>query len=88
VGGTDRRAYFVCCATVLPLDGGPRFVFGRVDGLITPEERGEAGFGYDPIFLYPPLGRTFSEIPMEIKNRISHRAVAFRGVREILKSYL
>jgi XTP/dITP diphosphohydrolase len=87
-GGSDRRACFVCCATVLPPDSDPRFVFGRVDGLIIDEERGEGGFGYDPIFLYPPLGRTFAEIPLEMKNRISHRAIAFQRVREILETLL
>jgi XTP/dITP diphosphohydrolase len=61
---------------------------GRVDGLIVDRERGEGGFGYDPIFLYPGLGRTFSEIPLRHKNRISHRGQAFRAVREILQEMM
>ncbi len=84
VGAADRRAWFVCVATVLPLEGAPKFTFGRIDGFIIDEERGGGRFGYDPIFLYPPMGKTLAEIPLWLKNRISHRARAFREVREIL----
>ena len=87
-GSNDRRAYFICAATVLGPDGKPHFAFGRVDGFILEKERGEGGFGYDPIFLYPPYGRTFAEIPLKLKNRISHRARAFRQVKEIINSVL
>ena len=49
---------------------------GRVDGEILREPRGTAGFGYDPVFLYPPAGQTFAELEADAKNRISHRARA------------
>lgn len=55
---------------------------GAVEGLITHELRGNAGFGYDPLFLLPEFGRTMAELGLEIKNRISHRAVALRRLRE------
>ncbi|MFN8424982.1 MAG: non-canonical purine NTP pyrophosphatase [Anaerolineales bacterium] len=47
---------------------------GSCEGEIIPEERGTGGFGYDPIFLFPDLGKTMSELGMEEKNRLSHRA--------------
>jgi len=55
---------------------------GSVEGLITHELRGTAGFGYDPLFLIPEFGQTMAELGLEIKNRISHRAVALRRLRE------
>ena len=55
---------------------------GSVEGLITREPRGTAGFGYDPLFLLPEFGQTMAELGLEIKNRISHRAVALRRLRE------
>jgi XTP/dITP diphosphohydrolase len=55
---------------------------GSVEGLITRELRGSAGFGYDPLFLVPEFGQTMAELGLEIKNRISHRALALRLLRE------
>ena len=55
---------------------------GSVEGLITRELRGSAGFGYDPLFLVPEFGQTMAELGLEIKNRISHRAQALRRLRE------
>jgi XTP/dITP diphosphohydrolase len=47
--------------------------------------RGEGGFGYDPLFLYPPEDRTFAELPAQVKNRISHRGRALEGIRPVLE---
>ena len=58
---------------------------GVCEGEIIPEERGTGGFGYDPIFLFPELGKTMSELGMEEKNRLSHRAKAAIKAKEILK---
>jgi XTP/dITP diphosphohydrolase len=55
-----------------------------VDGLIAEEPRGPNGFGYDPLFFYPPYGRTFGECPREEKDRVSHRGKAFARLREFL----
>ena len=59
---------------------------GRCEGQIIPEDRGTGGFGYDPIFLLPELGRTMAELPMEEKNRLSHRARAVMNAKQILDS--
>lgn len=61
---------------------------GICEGEIIPDERGTGGFGYDPIFLFPELGKTMAELSMEIKNRLSHRAKAVMKAKEFLKSFL
>jgi len=74
----ERKATFVCViAFVLPCGTG-FFVKGEVNGYILDEMRGKKGFGYDPVFFYPPAGKTFAEMEMEEKNSLSHRAVAFK----------
>lgn len=57
-----------------------------VEGLIADGLRGPNGFGYDPLFFYPPFGRTFGEIPREEKDRVSHRGKAFARLRRFLES--
>jgi XTP/dITP diphosphohydrolase len=82
-GAVDSPARFVCA---LALVQGGRLLFetrGTVEGQIAPEPKGHGGFGYDPIFFYPPLGRTLAEAD-DAKAAISHRAVAFRRLREFL----
>lgn len=81
---SKRRAKFITVAAYY--DGRMTLYYeGEVIGFIIKRRRGRGGFGYDPIFLYPPLGRTFAEIPRELKNRISHRYRAFSGLIRILK---
>ena len=58
-----------------------------VEGLIAEEPRGASGFGYDPLFFYPPFGRTFGEVPRQQKDRVSHRGQAFARLREFLATY-
>lgn len=71
-----RSAHFVCVLS-LATPAGPALTWeGRCDGEITTERRGESGFGYDPIFFYSDLGKTFAEVPMEEKSRVSHRGRA------------
>jgi len=57
-----------------------------VEGLIAEEPRGPHGFGYDPVFFYPPFGKTFGEVAPEAKDRVSHRGKAFARLREFLKA--
>jgi XTP/dITP diphosphohydrolase len=57
---------------------------GVVEGIIAPEPRGTHGFGYDPIFFYPPLGCTLAEVDGDAKARVSHRGAAFRAFRDYL----
>lgn len=59
---------------------------GWCEGEIIPEERGTGGFGYDPIFLLPELGRTMAELTMDEKNRLSHRARAVMNAKPVLKT--
>ncbi len=83
VSGSTAR--FVCCVALA--DRG-RIVFearGTVEGEIAAEPRGTHGFGYDPIFYYPPLGKTLAEIELDQKGTVSHRGKAFAAVREYLK---
>jgi XTP/dITP diphosphohydrolase len=83
-GGRDSTARFVCAVAVADL-GGVRFqTRGTVEGRISPEPRGSHGFGYDPIFFYPPEGRTLGEVPDEVKRAVSHRGAAFRALRNWL----
>jgi XTP/dITP diphosphohydrolase len=63
-----------------------RITEGVCEGEIIPEERGAGGFGYDPIFLFPELGKTMAELSMDEKNRLSHRAKAVMQAKEVLKS--
>ena len=77
-------ARFVC-AVALASDGRIEYeTEGTVDGEIAPEPRGSHGFGYDPIFFYPPLGRTLGEVEDEVKAGLSHRGAAFRNLRGYL----
>jgi len=60
---------------------------GEVEGVIIGEKRGSHGFGYDPVFYYPPLEKTFGQLSVEEKNRVSHRAKAIEKVREFLATH-
>jgi XTP/dITP diphosphohydrolase len=73
-------------AVALP-SGEVRLATGECEGEIIPEERGTNGFGYDPIFFIPELGRTMAELEMDEKNRLSHRARAVQNAFPILKEY-
>lgn len=84
-GAAGSPARFVC-AVALAVDGAIAFeAEGIVQGEIASEPRGSHGFGYDPIFFYPPLKRTLGEVPDELKEGVSHRGAAFRAVRQYLK---
>jgi XTP/dITP diphosphohydrolase len=79
-----HQARFV---TALAVADGETIVFeteAKVEGVIVPAARGTLGFGYDPIFCYPPLGRTTGEMTIEEKGWVSHRARAFRDLRRVL----
>jgi XTP/dITP diphosphohydrolase len=67
-------------------NGETQLAEGWCEGQIIPEERGTGGFGYDPIFLLPELGRTMAELGPEMKNRLSHRARAVTNAKPILRS--
>jgi XTP/dITP diphosphohydrolase len=75
-GQKDRRAYFKCVLS-LAVPSGPALTYeGQCNGIIIDEHRGSGGFGYDPVFLFEELGKTFAELSMQEKNAISHRGKA------------
>jgi XTP/dITP diphosphohydrolase len=80
-----RTARFRCVIAVVDPSGGTRTVEGVVEGLIAEAPRGSGGFGYDPVFFYPPLGRTFGEVSDAEKSDVSHRALAARAARTLLR---
>ncbi|MCP4667670.1 MAG: XTP/dITP diphosphatase, partial [Deltaproteobacteria bacterium] len=81
-GKENREASFVCVIAIA-VPWGPALVYeGSCEGLITKGPKGGQGFGYDPLFFYPPLDRTFAEMSSEEKNRVSHRGKAMAAVRE------
>jgi XTP/dITP diphosphohydrolase len=85
--GKQREARFVC-VLALAQAGRVRAVFSdAVEGVLLEAPRGTGGFGYDPIFYYPPLGQTFAEIPREQKNAISHRGRAFAKLMAEIESH-
>ncbi len=84
-----RKATFRCfIAAVDPVTGWEKVVQGRCEGLILEEERGNNGFGYDPLFFVPERGKTLAEMSLEEKNSLSHRGRALQTLRDVLKSYL
>jgi len=85
VSWEKRTACFRCVIAIATPDGKVEFCSGECQGFITFEPRGEQGFGYDPVFYLPELNKTMAEIPMEIKNQVSHRGQAIREVYNVLR---
>ena len=79
-----RTARFRCVIALAGPARGEQVVDGVVEGVIAAAPRGSGGFGYDPVFFYPPLGRTFGEISDEDKQRVSHRGKALAAARRLL----
>ena len=73
-----RQAQFVCVITMVTPDGNTIKARGELHGMLARAPKGENGFGYDPIFYYPPMGMTTAELAPEVKNQISHRANALK----------
>jgi XTP/dITP diphosphohydrolase len=81
-----RTARFITVAAIARPGEAVQVVRGTLDGLIAEEPSGQHGFGYDPVFFVPELGKTLAQLTPDEKNRISHRARAFQKAREILQS--
>jgi XTP/dITP diphosphohydrolase len=79
-----RGARFICVIAIVFPDGRSFFAEGSCEGVIAETMKGSHGFGYDPIFYLPGHGKTMAELPLNEKNRISHRAKALEAAREIL----
>ena len=84
-GRTDRQARYRAVIALVRDGKLIRTFAGSVEGAIGEAPQGTHGFGYDPLFYYPPTHRTFAELPEEEKNRYSHRSQAFARLREFLK---
>jgi XTP/dITP diphosphohydrolase len=82
--GSDRRARFVCVLTLAQAGRAIAIFSDSVEGTIADEPHGTGGFGYDPIFYFEKLGKTYAEIPRELKNEYSHRGRAFRKLLNFL----
>ncbi len=77
-GKSDRSAYFVCAIACKMPNGEEFTVRGTANGIILTSEKGNGGFGYDPLFLFPELSKTFAELTTEEKHKVSHRGNALR----------
>jgi XTP/dITP diphosphohydrolase len=82
----NRAAHYICVIALAEAGQVLATVEGRADGVIIDEPKGAGGFGYDPYFYYPPLGKTFAEIAAEEKFEVSHRGEAFRKLLDYLCS--
>jgi len=84
VGDDRRAARFVSVITIVSSDGQTLTARGMCEGIIAHEPMGDGGFGYDPIFFVPSLGKTFAQLSSAEKNAVSHRSVALRKIKELL----
>jgi XTP/dITP diphosphohydrolase len=82
-----RGATFICVVAIVFDLNKVKIVEGKVRGFITKKEIGEGGFGYDPLFYYPPLGKTFAQLKPEEKNKVSHRSMAFKKAQKVLGEF-
>ncbi len=83
-----RNARFRCVIAVVWQDGSVEAVEGAADGYITEDVAGDQGFGYDPVFFFPPLGKRFSEMTLDEKNLVSHRGKALQEARTLIINHL
>jgi XTP/dITP diphosphohydrolase len=81
-GRTDRRAAFECVLSLAVPTGRALTYEGRCEGLIADSPSGSNGFGYDPVFFYPPCNKTFAQLTRAEKSRVSHRGKALRELRD------
>ena len=81
----ERSAQFRCVIAIATPEGEVELCSGECQGLIALEPKGSEGFGYDPVFYLPELGKTMAELPLEVKNRYSHRGKAARKARRLLE---
>jgi XTP/dITP diphosphohydrolase len=89
VPSEKRTARYRCAAAFVdPGTGSERVCTGACEGVLLTAPRGGGGFGYDPLFLIPSLGQTMAEITLDEKNKLSHRATAFRSLAQSLRQAL
>lgn len=81
---SKRTAAFRCALAFTNPDGEHHLFEGELKGIILQQQAGNSGFGYDPLFMVPEYGKTLAELPLEVKNRISHRGVAAGALKKFL----
>jgi len=86
--GKEREAYFICALAVAKSGRVVAVITNRADGIILETPSGSGGFGYDPVFYFPPIGKTFAQLSNAEKNLHSHRGKAFRRLLEVLPGML
>ncbi|KIL08706.1 nucleoside-triphosphate diphosphatase [Clostridium botulinum] len=79
-----RTAKFVCQIAMFDEEGRYYSITGEANGVVLEKQQGNDGFGYDPLFLYRPLNKTFAELTLEEKNNISHRGVALKKLKKTI----
>ena len=84
----ERTARFRCVIAIVSPDGQEEIVAGTREGRIAFKPRGSAGFGYDPLFIIPAYEKTYAELGQEKKNQISHRALALKKAKELLRTVM
>ena len=87
VPAARRTARYRAVIAVTAPDGREATIEGTVEGILLEAPRGAGGFGYDPLFYYPPLGATFAEISAEAKHAVSHRGRAMGEARQLLQRW-
>lgn len=87
-GKENRNAFFVCSIAISKPTGQVLTYTGRCSGIILHEPAGTNGFGYDPFFYYSPLGKTFAQLSVEEKSRVSHRGQAMRKLKNDFKKIM
>ena len=85
VAGESRQASFQCVMALVAPDGKSRTFNGEVKGVILQQPQGDGGFGYDPLFMVREYGQTMAELPLDLKNRISHRGQALKKLLATLE---
>mgnify|MGYP001260267597 CR=1 FL=1 len=80
-----RSAHFRCVIAITTPDGKAELCSGECLGLVTIEPKGKHGFGYDPVFYLPELDKTMAELPLKVKNRVSHRGQAARKACQVME---
>ena len=87
VPASKRGARFRCSIAIVSPKGGETVVEGKCSGRIGLKEVGKKGFGYDPLFVFPRLGKTMAQLTLEEKNKVSHRGQALRKLRRIIDKF-
>jgi len=83
LGNSENRNAAFACVIAIAVPWGPALIYeGRCEGVIADEQVGTKGFGYDPLFYYPPLQKTFAQLSTKEKNQVSHRGQALRHLRD------